>query len=98
MKKKENLLKSIILPTVKPRRKDGLRQVAGYCAEIGTDYSMSVLPESARALALPQENMGEVVYSLLPFASMSLTAVRPASDLSISPGRSAHEHTVAIMQ
>ena len=57
-----------------------------------------MLPESARALALPQNNMAEVAYSLLPYSSISVTAVRPASDLSISPGRSVHEHTVAVMQ
>ena len=59
---------------------------------------MSVLPESARALALPQDNMGEVTFSLLPYSSISLTAVRTGSELSISPGRSVHEHTVAVMQ
>ena len=77
---------------------DILQVAAVDCAETGAEYTMSVVPESARALALPQDNMGEVAYSLLPYSLISLTAVRPASKPSISPGRSAHEHTVAVMQ
>ena len=67
-------------------------------AETGTEYSMSVLPESARALGLPQDNMAEVAFSLLPYSSISLTAVRPSSELGISPERHAQAHTIAVMQ
>jgi hypothetical protein len=59
---------------------------------------MSVLPESARALGVPQDAMAEVAFSVVPYSSMSLTAVRTAAELSIiSPGRHAGEHTVAVM-
>ncbi len=67
-------------------------------AGTGADYAMSVLPESARALGLPQDAMAEVAFSVVPYSSISLTAVRTATELSIiSPARRAGEHTVSVM-
>ena len=57
---------------------------------------MFVLPESARALGLPHNSMAEVVYCVVPYSSISLIGVRPASEQGISTGHATGEHTVAI--
>jgi hypothetical protein len=42
--------------------------------------------------------MAEVAFSVVPYSSISLTAVRTATELSIiSPARRAGEHTVSVM-
>ena len=64
-------------------------------AETDGEYSISVLPESARALGLPN-SMAEVVYSVVPYSCISLIGVRPALERGISTGHRAGEHTVAV--
>ena len=65
-------------------------------AEADGEYSISVLPESARALGLPPNSMAEVVYSVVPYSCISLIGVRPALERGISKGHCAGEHTVAV--
>lgn len=65
-------------------------------AETDGECSISVLPESARALGLPPDSMAEVVYSVVPYSCISLIGVRPAVERGISTGHRAGEHTVAV--